>query len=328
MISIQEFIQNRKDYDLVIDARSPQEYAESHISGAQNFYALNDEEYKEVGTVYRQVSPFEARVKGAAYVCKNAVTHISSLYPAYTPKTKIAMYCAKGGMRSASLSTIFSNIGYRVDRIEGGYRSYRSFVIDYLENMPTFSFVTLRGNTGSGKSELIEKLENSIDLERMANHYGSVFGLMNGEQPSQKEFQNRLADALLGVDSAKPVFIEGESKRIGKLILPNRLYEMMYEGKQVRVVASIENRVKRIVGMYEHISRPHFEDCMEKITPYIKKSAKDEILSSFAEKNLAKAAEILLIEYYDKVYKKSDKEELIVCNDDEESAIAALKQIK
>jgi tRNA 2-selenouridine synthase len=327
LISIQEFIKNCKNYDLIIDARSPREFAESHIPGAQNFYALNDDEYAEVGTIYRQLSPFEARVKGAAYVCKNAITHISSLYPAYTPKAKIAIYCAKGGMRSASLSTIFSNIGYRIDRIEGGYRSYRSFVTDYLDNMPKFNFVTLRGYTGCGKSELIEKLENAIDLEAMANHYGSVFGLMNGEQPTQKEFQNCLADTLLRLDAGRPVFIEGESKRIGRLTLPNRLYEMMAEGIQVRVETSVKQRVRRIVEMYRGIDKAYFTDRMEKITPYIKKSAKDEAIEAFDADNLERVAEILLVEYYDKVYKKSEKVDFVISNDDENIALKALRDI-
>ena len=88
------------DYDLIIDARSPKEYAESHIPGALNYYALNDEQHKEVGTLYKQVAPFEARVAGASYVCLNAAEHIKKLYPAFTPKSKIAVYCARGGMRS------------------------------------------------------------------------------------------------------------------------------------------------------------------------------------------------------------------------------------
>ncbi len=303
-IEIETFIENFEEYDLIIDARSPKEYAYSHIPKAINLYALSDTEHHEVGTIYKQVSPFEARVKGAAFVCLNAAEHIKKLHPKYTPKAKIAIYCAKGGMRSSSLGTIFSSIGYRIDRIVGGYKSYRGFVTKYLESFPPVNFITLRGNTGCGKSELLQQLDNSIDLEGMANHYGSVFGGANGAQPSQKEFQNRLTHALLSLDRSRQVFIEGESMRIGSIMLPTRLYEMMETGMQVRIKAPLSQRIERTVSMYETIDDDYFTSCMEKITPYIPRKAKEEAIDAYASGNKSKTAEILLIEYYDKVYKK------------------------
>ncbi len=327
VVNIEKLNGDLSGYDLIIDARSPKEYAESHVPGAINLYALSDEEHREVGTIYKQISPFEARVRGAGYVCLNAEKHIKTLYPAYTPKAKIAIYCARGGMRSSSLATIFSSIGYRIDKIDGGYKSYRKFVVEYLNSFEKINFITLRGYTGCGKSDILKALDNVIDLEGMANHYGSVFGAVNGSQPSQKEFQNRLVAALLSIDRSRPVFIEGESVRIGSVMLPHRLYEMMDEGLQVRIDTSLSERVKRIVRMYERISEEYFYFCMEKITPYISRVAKEKAIASYEAKDMSAAAEVLLVEYYDKVYKKTAKFDFEVYYEDENEAVSKLYEI-
>jgi tRNA 2-selenouridine synthase len=316
------------DYDLIIDARSPKEYAESHIPGAVNYYALDDDQHKEIGTLYKQVSPFEARVNGAAYVCLNAAEHIKKLYPAYTPKAKIAVYCARGGMRSSSLSTIFSSIGYRIDRLQGGYKKYRSFVLEYLDTIPKLDLIVLRGNTGCGKSDLLAKLENVIDLEGLANHYGSSFGALNGPQPTQKAFQNNLVHLLMHVDPTRPVFIEGESKRIGKVIVPKPLFDMMADGFQVAVTAPIAQRVERTVRLYTGTDDDSFYRNMERITPYIKRTAKAECIEAFARNDLVKVAEILLLEYYDTVYKKHKKIDYTLHNDDEAESLRILNTLQ
>lgn len=327
-VDIDGFVNNLSRYDLIIDARSPKEYAESHIPGAVNLYALSDEEHREVGTIYKQVSPFQARVKGASYVCLNAAKHIETIYPSYTPKARIAIYCARGGMRSSSLATIFSSIGYRIEKLEGGYKSYRKFVVEYLSSFEKINFITLRGYTGCGKSDLLKRLDNVIDLEGMANHYGSVFGEVKGAQPTQKEFQNRLANALLSIDRSRPVFIEGESVRIGSVMLPQRLYEMMEIGVQVRIDTPLSQRIKRIVGMYEGLSEEYFRLCMSKITPYISRVAKERAIYLYDMKEISAAAEILLVEYYDKVYKKTASFDYEIHYENEEDAIVRLKKIQ
>lgn len=315
-------------YDLIIDARSPKEFELSRIPNAKNYYALNDEEHQEIGTMHKVASAFEARVKGAKYVCVNAALHIDSLYPAFKPNAKIAIYCARGGMRSYSLAVILSSIGYRIDRISGGYKSYRNFVLNYLENFEKLSFITLRGLTGCGKSELIQKLPNSIDLEKLSNHYGSVFGAVNGIQPTQKHFENLLVDALMHIDSKKPVFIEGESKRIGKIVVPSRLFEMISSGYEVRINAPLEERLERILNLYENISDNYFYFCMDRISPYIKKSSKDEIIKAYGEKNIKEVVKILLVEYYDTVYKKQERIDLTIDNQNNQNTLEILKNLQ
>lgn len=326
-ISIENFIHDFKNYDLIIDARSPAEYAYSHIGGSINYFALSNDEHREVGTIYKQTSPFEARVKGAAYVCKNAARHIEELYKNFKPNAKIAIYCAKGGMRSSSLATIFSSIGYRIDRVVGGYKSYRGFVVDFIEDYSDFKFITLTGNTGCGKSEILTKLDNVVDLEKIANHYGSVFGAACGTQPSQKEFQNRIVDSFLKVDSSRAVFIEAESKKIGQVFLPKNLHSAMSRGYLVEIQAPIELRVERIVKMYSHISEMFFMDCMERIRPHIKGSYLEEATSAYKRGDLYATAEILLVNYYDTVYKKNYTPDIVILNNNTDEVVKNLTKI-
>lgn len=327
-IAINNFIENIKVYDLVIDARSPKEYEHSHIQGAVNYFALNDKEHQEIGTVYKQISPFEARAKGAAYVCKNAVEHIDSLYRSFTPSAKIAIYCARGGMRSSSLSTIFSSIGYRIDRIVGGYKAYRSFVLPYLENFDDFRFITLAGHTGCGKSELLQRLSNVIDLERMANHYGSVFGAASGVQPSQKEFENRVAHAFFALDKQLPAFIEAESKKIGQVVVPSPLHDSLSKGFRIEITAPIEQRVERIVQMYSKIPEEFFMHCMERITPYIKHVDKDSAIAAYNKGELEEVAEILLVRYYDTVYKTTFPPNMTIDNENPAKTVEILQELQ
>ena len=286
-ISTETFLHDEETYELIIDARSPAEYAHSKIPNAINLYALSDEEHHEVGYIHKQQSKNNAKLKGASYICLNAARHIYTLNKLCKIGSKIAIYCARGGLRSASLATIFSNIGYRVDRLDLGYKGYRNIVVNYLENFDHKNFIVLGGNTGCGKSELIRSLENSIDLEEIANHLGSTFGSIKGIQPTQKEFQNRLFTALLHTDKNKPIFIEGESKRIGSIILPDLLYQRMGEGVRVEITAPIEQRVQRILKDYTDIDDEFFYHSMERITPYIGKNAKREAIKFYKDFNLA-----------------------------------------
>ncbi len=327
-IPIDTFVTSLSHYDLIIDARSPREYSESHIPNSVNFYDLSDEEHHLVGTTYKQVSAFNARVQGAAFVCQNAARHIQELYPAYNPGSKIAIYCARGGMRSGSLGTIFSSIGYPIERVEGGYKSYRAFVVNTLDNLPAIPFLTLSGHTGCGKSDLLQELDNGIDLEAMANHYGSVFGDVNGAQPLQKEFQNRLVDAILALDLSRGVFVEAESKRIGKIMLPNALHAQMEKGMKIEITAPLEQRVQRIIRMYNAMSGDFFKERMEKISPYISRENKLDVLGAFDQGNLEKVSEILLIRYYDHVYKGGRDADVVIYNDNPTYTLERLKEIQ
>ncbi|MFY9143093.1 MAG: tRNA 2-selenouridine(34) synthase MnmH, partial [Sulfuricurvum sp.] len=208
------------------------------------------------------------------------------------------------------------------------YKAYRTFIIDYLENLPPVNFITLSGNTGCGKSDLLNELDNVIDLEKMANHYGSVFGDVNGAQPSQKEFQNRLVHALFSLKPDRRAFVEAESKRIGKVMLPSALYRQMESGFRIEITAPIEQRVERIMRMYDTMDETFFLERMERISPYISRDDKASSIAAFKNGDLAGVSEILLTKYYDKVYKITIKPDISICNDNLSKTLEILKGIQ
>ncbi len=303
-LDIDAFMAQKQNFDLLIDARSPDEFDESHIPYAHNYFALSNEEHEEVGTLYKQVSRNDAKVLGASYICLNAALHIKRIYALHRIGARIGIYCARGGLRSSSLALILSSIGYQVFKLRSGYKSYRNYVLNYLENFPHEHFIVLGGNTGCGKTELLQHLTPSIDLEGLACHMGSSFGHIKGKQPTQKAFENILVEHLSHIDVQEPIFIEGESKRMGTITIPTALHVKMQKGIRVEITAPIEQRVAQILKDYENVDASFFNDAMERITPYIKKSAKEDAIKAFNEGNIHNVAKILLLEYYDKVYKK------------------------
>ncbi|MBE0491933.1 MAG: tRNA 2-selenouridine(34) synthase MnmH [Sulfurospirillum sp.] len=326
-ISIEQFMAQKSHYALIIDARSPKEYNESKIPNAHNYFALSDDEHHEVGTVYKQNSKSKAKIIGASYICQNASKHIKKIYETCPIGSKIAVYCARGGLRSTSIGTILSLSGYRIEKIDRGYKDYRKFVLAYLENFPHKKFITLGGNTGCGKSELLQKLEPALDIEALANHFGSTFGSILGEQPNQKEFQNNICEKLMSINTNAWIFVEGESKKLGKIIQPDRLYAKIHDSIRIEVTAPLHQRVVRILKDYVDIDESFFLQSMQTITPYIKKEAKIEAIEAFYKQDLAKVAEILLVQYYDKVYKKPQKIDFSIDTGNMQAALENLQAI-
>lgn len=288
----------------ILDVRSPREYAYSHIPNALSFPVLNDKEYEEVGTLYRK-NTFEAKRIGSMYICQNIANHLKN-EEIFHPRNKLILYCARGGQRSKSFWSILSSIGFDCERIEGGYKSYRNEVLSYFSAPPTQKFITLYGMTGCGKSELIEHCASwSIDIEKLSKHYGSSFGDEANSflgQPTNSMFENELYEELQSKQGI--LLVEGESKKLGKIIIPTPFFEAYHNGVSVQVNSSFENRVKRTVKMYSSIKESDFLSCIEKIKPYIKKEYLEEILSSWNNGDYESVAGILLEKYYDKVYRQ------------------------
>lgn len=327
-LEIDDFIAQKSTFDLLIDARSPQEFHESHILNAENFYALSDAEHQEVGTLYKQVSRNDAKILGARYICQNVAKHLQEIAKSYKIGSKIGIYCARGGLRSSSIAIILSHIGYQVYRLKGGYKSYRFHVLTFLETFPHSRFIVLGGNTGCGKSELIQALHPSIDLEYLANHLGSSFGSIKGAQPSQKAFENSLCEILCKIDPNAYIFIEAESKKMGKCTVPSLLHERMLQGYRVEVTAPLPKRIERILKDYECITPEFFTQSMQMIAPYIKKSFKEAAIDAYEKNHLEEVVKILLVEYYDLVYKKPRHIDLSIENTENSMTLKTLKKLQ
>ena len=225
-------------FDTIIDVRSPAEYAIDHIPGAINLPALSNDERAEVGTIYKHKSPFLAKKLGAALVARNVSAHLLGPLKDMPGSWRPLVYCWRGGQRSGSFAIILGQIGWRVDTIAGGYKSYRQLVVDALYTQPfPVPVVVLDGNTGSAKTDVLNLLPGIglqvIDLEGLARHRGSLFGAMPGGQPDQKGFETELAQQIARLDPARPVVVEAESSKVGDLRVPPQLWKAMQAAPRV-----------------------------------------------------------------------------------------------
>jgi tRNA 2-selenouridine synthase len=241
-------------FDTIIDARAPLEYAQDHLPGAINLPVLSDDERAQVGTIYKRVSPFDARKLGGAMVAANVARHIAGPLAGFGGGWRPLVYCWRGGQRSGAFATILAQIGWRVGRIEGGYKAWRALVVERLAAPPRAPVVVLDGNTGSAKTLILTRLaargHQVIDLEALANHRGSLFGAMPGGQPSQKLFESRLAMALETLDPTRPLLVEAESTRIGALNLPQGLWHAMIAAPRIRLDVPAKARAAHTASAY------------------------------------------------------------------------------
>lgn len=246
-------------FDEVIDVRTPAEFRDDHVPGAVNLPVLSDEERARVGTLYKQVSPFEAKKLGAALICRNIADHLEQRLRDKPRNWCPLVYCWRGGKRSGAMAHILSEIGWKVARLDGGYKAYRKHVLEQLAMLPgRFAFRVICGPTGSGKSRLLAALRRQgaqvLDLERLAAHRGSVLGsLPEAAQPSQKWFETQVWDALRHFDPNQPVFVEGESRKIGNLRVPDALIQRMWQtGMCIRIELEPAQRVALLKEEYRH----------------------------------------------------------------------------
>ena len=256
-IAAPEALRRLDDFSAVIDARSESEHALDRLPGALNWPSLDDAERALVGTEYKQVSPFAARKRGAAIVARNVAAHIERHVLELPREWSPLVYCWRGGQRSGALATVLGQIGFRVHLLEGGYQQYRRAVVAALETLPGhFDFRVVCGPTGSGKSRLLGALAAQgaqvLDLEALAQHRGSVLGLVPGStQPSQKQFDSRVWDRLRRFDAARPVYVESESKKVGDVRVAESLIERMRAAPCVWLELPIERRVELLLDEYD-----------------------------------------------------------------------------
>lgn len=257
-VTAAEAIERLGTFDAVIDARSQSEYAEDGLPGAVNWPTLDDAERAVVGTEYKQASAFDARKRGAVLAARNIARHIEEHAQAMPRGWKPLVYCWRGGQRSGALATVLGAIGFEVAVVEGGYRAFRREVLTALETAAEgIALRVLCGPTGSGKSRLLGALAETgaqvLDLEGLAQHRGSVLGAMpDTPQPSQKHFETLVWQALRSFDRARPVFVESESRLVGRLRLPERLLEAMRAAPCVRLELPMAERVALLTEDYHH----------------------------------------------------------------------------
>lgn len=247
-----------QDCDAILDTRSPAEFAEDHIPGAISCPVLDNEERARVGAMYKQASPFDAKKLGAALVARNIARHIEVLFMEKDRNWRPLVYCWRGGKRSGAMGHILREVGWDARTLEGGYKAYRRYVVDALSALPQkFTFKVIHGVTGSGKSRLLRSLHaagaQALDLEDLAAHRGSVLGtLPQRPQPSQKMFESLLLKSLIAMDFSREIYVEGESRKIGQLQIPDALIERMRASECLLLDTGAETRIALLLDEYRH----------------------------------------------------------------------------
>lgn len=305
---------------IIFDARSPSEYRHAHIPGALNLPLLDDEHRKIIGTLYKQAGREAAVLKGFDLVgpkfgdlVREAKSMVEIHYNSpsssepirgLNDQREITVYCWRGGMRSGILSWVLGLAGFKVTLLKGGYKAYRNKVLETLQSPR--KLVIVGGKTGSGKTELLGALrakgEQVIDLEALVNHKGSAFGALGqDEQPSVEQFENELATLWESIDPDRILWLENESRSIGKVKLNDAVYELMRKAPVIEVNVSLNRRKQRILDDYGVFSKELLAECTSRLQKRLGGLRTQQALSALEENRMNDWLDILL-QYYDKTY--------------------------
>ena len=301
------------DFDTVIDARSESEFAEDHLPGAVNWPSLDDEQRRQVGTLYKQSSPFEAQKRGAALVAANIARHIEREVMDKPRTWKPLAYCWRGGKRSGSLAHVLGQIGFKVSVVEGGYKAFRTAVLAALPDLARrLEYRVVCGPTGSGKTRLLHALAHAgaqvLDLEGLASHRSSVLGLVPGRpQPTQKRFDTLVWDALRRFDPARPVFVESESKKVGNVAVPEALIGRMRASECLDLQLPDDQRVALLMEDYDFFVKDGalFCDRLDALAELRGKAVVDGWQARVRAGDIESVVRELLVKHYDPGYAAS-----------------------
>ena len=301
-------------FDQIIDVRSPAEFAEDHLPGAVNWPVLDDDERQRIGTLYKQVSPLQARKAGAAIVARHIANHLDAFVADKPREWQPLVYCWRGGQRSGTFAWFLDQVGFRTAQLQGGYKAFRALVRDELATLPARLRVhVLFGRTGSGKTRLLHALAaqgaQTLDLEGLAGHRGSVLGAWPGTaQPSQKRFDTLCWQALRGFDPRRPVYVEGESRKIGALRVPEALIGQLREhGHCIRVELDDAARLRLLLQDYGHFAADAEGFC-RLLDGLVELRGRDAVKAWQTQAREGRWAEVfaaLMRQHYDPLYERS-----------------------
>ncbi|MCX7744361.1 MAG: tRNA 2-selenouridine(34) synthase MnmH [Flavobacteriales bacterium] len=290
----------------LLDVRSEGEYVRGHIPGANNLPLFTDEERAVVGTLYNQIGKDEAFEKGLEIVGPKMAQMVRKARKIAGINKDIALYCWRGGMRSQSVGWLLETAGFNVFLLEGGYKAYRRMVLELFEQpLPLY---VLGGYTGSGKTEILYEIKKQggqiIDLEALAHHKGSAFGALGQpEQPSSEMFENELHRQLMTMNLNQPIWIEDESRNMGKVYLPQQLYRCIQQSPLFFIERSLEQRVDYLMQHYGIYPADELEKAIHKIKKRLGDEMYRYILNLLYSGKLKEVC-INLLNYYDRAYKR------------------------
>ncbi|MDO4588984.1 MAG: tRNA 2-selenouridine(34) synthase MnmH [Fusobacterium sp.] len=298
------------DNYILIDVRTPKEFVKEPIVGAVNIPVLLDEERVIVGTTYVQQSKELAKELGINFISKRLPEIFKQVQELSKKYRRLIFFCARGGMRSGSMASLFSSLGYRASKLEGGYKAYREYIAHTTPEVnKDFKYIVLHGRTGIGKTKILNRLEELgypvMDLEKMADHKGSFFGnLCEKRQQSQKRFESEIFHFLLN-NKKNYILAESESKRIGDAYIPESVYESLVSGYHLMADTTLEHRIEVLMEDYADASKEELKASLMKVGRYVSKKNLAKYMELLEKNQLTELATDLVKEYYDPLYQKS-----------------------
>lgn len=333
-ITLAQALLQRDKGALLVDARSPAEFAEATIPGALNVPIFADDERAEIGTLYKQVGKDEARRRAVELVAPKIPRLLEEVRTAWAGHTgPVIVFCWRGGMRSKALTSFLDLAGIPARQLLGGHKAFRRLVLDFFETGKWGRMLVLRGLTGVGKTRILQRLEEEnypvIDLEALANHRGSTFGNLGlPPQPGQKMFEALVWDVLRKIGLDDYILAEGESRHIGRVALPSRLYQALQPEPSLWVTASLERRADIILDDYPDPDRfrEGFVRQLNALRERLGGEGVDFLLQLLEQGAWRELVKELMVRYYDPLYRHTLPADRIEINfDDEECALVELK---
>ncbi len=320
MVKINQVYLKCNEY-VFVDVRSPKEFEEDTIPGAFNIPLFLDDERAIIGKTYKQESKEKAIKLGVDFFSAR-LKEIFSQYSELSLKHKksIVIFCWRGGMRSESIYSLLKSLGFNVMKLDGGYKDYRQFVREELQNVNLPNSLVLFGLTGSGKTEVIKQLNNGLDLEGLAQHRGSILGDVGLKVNSQKKFESLLLKRIYELKDEKYVVIECESRKIGKVQIPDVVFDKIKKPwKTVLLDKSLNERIDIIKRTYfKGINLFEIKEKLKFIEKHLGKEKLNKVNSLLDENKIDEFIKLMLAEYYDLHYERSFQEfDFIVKSDNE-----------
>lgn len=303
-ISIGEYFESFRGIPL-LDTRTPAEFEKGHIPGAFNLPLFSNEERAEVGTAYKQQGREDAILLGFDLTGSKWSGFIRKAIE-ISPGKKVAVHCWRGGMRSGAMAWALDFYGFDVTVIEGGYKSYRHWVLDWFEK--EYQLMVLGGMTGSHKTDILKEIgkkgEQIIDLEGLANHMGSSFGRMGKLiQPSQEQFENNLAEEISRLDPNQKIWVEDESNSIGKVRIPRTFWKQMQSVDVIEIQIEDKKRIDFLTREYGPLDKDFLIDATRHIEKRLGSNHARDAVEAIRQDRMSDFVEIVLV-YYDKSYKR------------------------
>lgn len=288
----------------LFDVRTPAEFQKGHISNAINLPLFSNDERVVVGKIYKKESPKQALLKGLEFVGPKMRSLIETVEQK-TDNKNIAVHCWRGGKRSRSVGWLLGMAGFEVHTIKGGYKAYRNYILDQFQQQ-RLDLIVLGGKTGCGKTKILHELamagEQVIDLEKLAHHKGSAFGFIGeASAPTVEQFENNLFEVIAGLNLHRRVWVENESRRIGKVLIPSGFWQKLKAAPLINIELPFEVRLKVSVENYTTNEKEELETAFYNIRKRLGGQSYQMALNHLAANDLAAAGSIAL-QYYDKQY--------------------------